>query len=214
LDEDHSAHPFKGNLDHHASADRQTSDVAKDNLPQRAADNLPHGPVQHADNGSPTVTDGAHPPNSDLPASADPDLLQHPDDSFKFADDGSAHPDPVPHDSPPLTALSGDLSGDHGPAAPALAQTSDVPGAVMSEAAPKQIGNDQFIFGKDFGHDAIADLKPDMIEIDPTTIAEIKHLLDIAPDTNAVSALNPTDGTAPQDMTKVQAPYQGDFHFA
>jgi hypothetical protein len=53
-----------------------------------------------------------------------------------------------------------------------------------------------------------------MIKIDPTTIAEIKHLLDIAPDTNAVNTLDPTHGTAPQDMTKVQAPYQGDFHFA
>jgi hypothetical protein len=287
-----SAQPFKPNSDHHASADPETSDIAKDHQLQHAADNLPHGPAQHDDNGSPAVTDGAHPahpqfdgnqpanpkfaddgsappglvphdpspptalssdlseehsahpsnPNLGHHASADPDindiakdhLPQHPadnlphepaqladngllgvtDDSFKFAHDGSAHPDPVPHDPPPLTALSGDLSGDHGPAAPALAQTSDVPGAVMSDAAPKQIGNDQFIFAKDFGHDAIADLKPDMIEIDPTTIAEIKHLLDIAPDTNAVNTLDPTHAPAPQDMTKVQAPYQGDFHFA
>jgi hypothetical protein len=191
LSEDHSADPFKPNSDHYASADPETSDVAKDQLPQDPADNLPHGSAQHADNG----------------------LLGGPDDSFKFADNDSAHPGPVPHDLPPLTALSGDLSGDHGPAAPALAQTFDVPGAMMSDAAPKQIGNDQFIFGKDF-HDTIADLKPDMTELDPPTIADIQHLLDIAPDTNAVSALDPTHAPEPQDMTKVQVPYQNDFHLA
>jgi hypothetical protein len=29
-----------------------------------------------------------------------------------------------------------------------------------------------------------------------------------------VSALDPTHAPAPQDMTKVQVPHQGDFHFA
>jgi hypothetical protein len=281
LSGEHSAHPSKPNSDHHASADPETSDTAKDHLPQHAADNLPHGPAQHADNGPPTVIEGAHPahphfdnfkfadddsahtgkvphdpptalssdlsgehsahpskPNSDHHPSANPetsdtakDLLQHAadnlhhgpaqlanngllggtDDSFKFADNDSAHPGPIPHDPPPLTAPSGDLSGNHGPAAPALPQTFDVPGAEMSGAAP----NDQFIFGKDFGHDAIADVKSDMIEIDPTTIAEIQQLLDIAHDSNAVSPLDPHYAMAQQDVIKAQLPQPpGEFHFA
>jgi hypothetical protein len=53
------------------------------------------------------------------------------------------------------------LSGDHGSAVPALAQTFNVPGKVMSDAASEQSGNDQFIFEKNF-HDTTADLKPDI----------------------------------------------------
>jgi len=54
--------------------------------------------------------------------------------NFKFADDGSAHPGAVvPHDSPILTALLSDSSGTHGPAAPDLAKTFNVPGIVMSD---------------------------------------------------------------------------------
>jgi len=276
------------NSDHHPSADPGTSDIAQDHLLQHAADNSPHGPAQHDGNGSPAVTDGAHPahphsdanqpanpqfaddgradtgpmphdpppptalsndlgedhpaspvkPNSDDHASADPGtsdiaqdhLLQHaadnsphgpaqldnnglpggPDDSFKFADDDSAHPGPVPHDPPPLTTPSGDLSGEHGPAEPALAQTFDVPGAVMSGAAP----GDQFIFGQDF-HTTIADLNPDVPELDPTTIAEIQQLLDIAHDSNAVGTLDPHHAMAPQDVINAPLPQPpGEFHFA
>jgi hypothetical protein len=81
----------------------------------------------------------------------------------------------------------------------------------VSEAPSDHIGKDQFIFGKNF-HDPIADLKPDMIETDHTTIAEIHHLLkNTTLDANAVSTLNPT---APQDMTKVHLSHQGDLHFA
>jgi hypothetical protein len=159
-------------------------------------------PTQHDDNGSPAATDGAHP--GDLPV----DVNQLP--SFKFADDGGAHPGTVPHDPPTVTALSSDLSGDHGPAAPALANTVNVPGTVMSDAA-----SDKFIFGKSSGHDTVADHKPDMIEIDHTVSTDIQHLLDTAHETNAVSMLDPNHATAPQDMTKVQLPHhQGDFHFA
>ncbi len=161
LSEDHSAHSFKPNSDHHASADREISDVAKDNLPQHAADNLPHGPSQHADNGPPAVTEGAHPANphsdnfkfadnpadnlphgpaqhndSGSPAVAEGGHPAHPLDNFKFADDDSAHPGPVPHDPPPLTALSSDLSGDHGPAAPAAAQTVNALGPVPHDPPP------------------------------------------------------------------------------
>jgi hypothetical protein len=269
---DHPAHPFNPNSDHHASSDPKVNDIAK-GLPQHPADNLPHGPAQLANNGSPGVSgdsfkfadDGsahpgagphdpppltalssdssgdhpAHPfnPNSDHHASSDPEtndiakaLPQHAadnphgpaqlanngspgvsGDSFKFADDGSAHPGAGPHDPSPLTALSSDSSGDHGPVAPALAQTFNAPGTTVSEAAPDHIGKDQFMFGKNF-HDTIADLKPDMIETDHTTNAEIQHLLkNPTLDTNAVSTLNPT---APQDMTKVHLSHQGDLHFA
>jgi hypothetical protein len=94
------------------------------------------------------------------------------------------------------------LSGDHGSAAPALAQTFNVPGTVVSDAAAEQIGPDQFIFGKDF-HNTIADLKPDVPEIDHPIIAEIQHLLDIAHDTNAVGA--PGDGPTRCDQGPVAA---------
>jgi hypothetical protein len=153
-------------------------------------------------NGVFTGTDRAHP--VDLPV----DVNQLP--SFKFAADGSTHPGTVTYGQPTLTELSGDLSGDHGPAAPALAKTFNVPGTVMSDAA-----SDKFIFGQGFDHNTIADHKPDMNEIDHTVPAAIQHLLDTAHDTNAVSALDPNHATALQDMTKVQLPHhQGDFHFA
>jgi hypothetical protein len=80
----------------------------------------------------------------------------------------------------------------------------------MSGAAP----GDQFIFGQDF-HDTIADLKPDMTELDPTTIAEIHQLLDIAHDSNAVGTLDPHHAMAPQDVINASLPQPpGEFHFA
>jgi hypothetical protein len=42
----------------------------------------------------------------------------------------------------------------------------------------------------------------DTIEIDPTTIAEIQQLLDIAHDSNAVSPLDPHYAMAQQDVIK------------
>jgi hypothetical protein len=176
LGEDHPASPVKPNLDHSASADPETSDTAKDHVLQHPADNLPHGPAQHADNGSPAVTDGDHPAHPDF-------------DNFKFADDDSAH---------------NDLSGEHGPAAPALAKTFD----------GLDPGSDQFIFAKSFDHEPPADLKSDVPEIDHAKNDEIQQLLDIAHDSNAVSPLDPNHAIAPQDVTKVQVPHQGDFHFA
>jgi hypothetical protein len=81
---------------------------------------------------------------------------------------------------------------------------------VMSDAA-----SDQFIFGKNFVHNTVADVKPDMTEIDHTVIADIQHLLHTAHDTNAMSTLDPNHATAPQDMTEVQLPHHhGDFHLA
>jgi len=188
---------------HHAIADPEISlaSITPNHLAEHPADNSLHIPVQLDGNGVRTVIDGAHP--SDLPV----DLNQLP--SFKFADDGSTHPGTAPNGQPTLTALSGDLSGDHGPAVAALAKTFNVTGTVMSDAA-----SDKFIFGKGFDHDTIADHKPDMTEIDHTVPAAIQHLLDVAHDTNAVSALDPNHASA-QDMTKVQLPHhQGDFHFA
>jgi hypothetical protein len=170
-----SAQPFKLNSDHHANADPETSDTAKDHVLQHPADNLPHGPGQHADNGSPAVTDGDHPAHPDF-------------DNFKFADDDSAH---------------NDLSGEHGPAAPALAKTFD----------GLDPGSDQFIFAKSFDHEPPADLKSDVPEIDHAPSDEIQQLLDIAHDSNAVSPLDPNHAIAPQDMSKVPQP-PGEFHFA
>jgi hypothetical protein len=196
--EDASA--FKPNVDHHGNTDPEIKDIAKDHLLRHPADSLLHMPAQLDDNGG--MTDGANPahPHSDV------NQL----DTFKFADDGSAHPGTVPHDPPTVTALSSDLSGDHGLAAPSLANTVNVPGTVMSDAA-----SDKFIFGKSSGHDTVADHKPDTTEIDHTVSTDIQHLLATAHDTNAVSTLDPNHATAPQDMTKVQLPHHhGDFQFA
>jgi hypothetical protein len=102
--EDHSSFSFKPNLDQHASANPEISYIANPPL-QHPADNLPHGAAQLADNGSPAVADGAHP--------AQPHFDGNQRVDFKFADDGSVHPVTGPHDPPPLTALSSDLSGDH-----------------------------------------------------------------------------------------------------
>jgi hypothetical protein len=101
---DYSALPFMTNWDHHASASPDINDIAK-GLLQHPADTLFHMPAQLADNGSPTVSDGAHP--------AHPHFDENQPASFKFADDGSSHPGPVPHDPPPLAALSSDFSEDH-----------------------------------------------------------------------------------------------------
>jgi len=204
IGKDTSVQSTPADNDHHASADPEINlaCIAKNDLPQHPADNSLHMPAQLDDNGSPAVTDGAQP--------AHPHSDGNQLDTFKFADDGSAHPGTVPYDPPTVTALSSNLSGDHGPAAPALANTVNVPGTVMSDPA-----SDKFIFGKSSGHDTVADHKPDMTEIDHTVSTDIQHLLDTAHDTNAVSTLDPNHGTAPQDMTKVQLPHhQGDFHFA
>jgi hypothetical protein len=172
---------------HHAIADPQInlSYVAPNHLPQHLADHSLHMPAQLDGNGVRA--------------------------SFKFADNDSAHPGTiVPHDPPTLTALLSDSSGTHGPAAPDLAKTFDVPGTVMSDAAL-----DKFIFAGNLGHDIVAGHNPDMTEIGHTVPADIQHVLDTAHDTNAVSTLDPNHATAPQDITKVQLPHhQGDFHFA
>jgi hypothetical protein len=185
---DDSAQPGKTNQDHHASADPQINDVANNHPLQPPADNSLLAAAQPEDNGSPAVTDG---------------------DSFKFADNDSAHPGTIPNYPPALTAPSNDLSGNHEAAAPALAKPFDVSGTVMS-AAP-----DQFMFAENTGHGPSADHKTDMTEIDHTVSTDIQQVLDTAHDTNAVSALDPNHGTAPQDMANVQLPHhQGDFHFA
>jgi hypothetical protein len=210
---------------HHPIADPNINlaSIAPNQSPEHAADNLPPTPGQpddgphpadpsvdvnevpsfkFADNGSDhgTGPDGAHP--------AHPQVDGNQSDSFKFADDGD-HPGTITNDPTAVTAPSSDSSGTHGPAAPTLAKTFDVPSAGMS-AAP-----DQFVFADNAGHGPVADHNSDVTEIDHTVPADIQHLLDTAHDTNAVSTLDPNHATAPQDMTKVQLPHhQGDFHFA
>jgi LuxR family quorum sensing-dependent transcriptional regulator len=196
------AFQFKPNLDHHASANPHINDIAEDHLSQHLTDNVPHGRAQHGDNGSPAMTDGDHPAHPHF-------------DNIKFADDDSAHPS---NDPPGLPALLSDLSGDHGPAAAALAKTFGPPGLTMSNdlsgdhgpAAPAlaktfdvhpAIDGDQFIFGKSFDH-----AKPDVHEIDHATIAEIQDLLEIAHDSNAASPLEPHHAMAPQDVIKAHWP--------
>jgi hypothetical protein len=90
-----------------------------------------------------------------------------------------------------------------------LAPTFDIPGTVIA-AVSQQIGNDQFIFEGKFDHKQIADLKPDVPEIDHAKTAEIQHLLDIAQDTNTMSPADPHHGTDLQDMPKAPLPSQHD----
>jgi hypothetical protein len=75
-----SPHSFKSNSDHHA--DPKNDDIANNHLPQQPNDNSLHAPAQHDDNGSPVVT-GARPADQ---------INGKQSDSFKFADNDSAHP--------------------------------------------------------------------------------------------------------------------------
>src|SRR5262249_30686796 len=97
---DDSAHPFKTNLDHHASAVSDISSAAENRTRQHAADDSRHTREQPDDNGSPAETDGAHLPRGQVDKSESA--------SAKFTDDGSALPGKVPH----VTALSSEVSGD------------------------------------------------------------------------------------------------------
>src|SRR5262249_46460280 len=69
---------------------------------QQPADNSLHTPAQHDDNGSPAVTDGAHPGRGQVDGieSASP----------KLADDGSTNSGKDAHDPPPPTPRSTDVS--------------------------------------------------------------------------------------------------------
>src|SRR5262249_16357083 len=119
------APPGKANLGHHASADPHINDAANNHPLQPPADNSLLAAAQLDDNGSSAVTNG---------------------DSFKFADNDSAHPGTIPNDPTAVTAPSSDSSGTHGPSAPALVKTLDVPDAGMSPTP------DQFVFADNAGH--------------------------------------------------------------
>ena len=59
----------------------------------------------------------------------------------------------------------------------------------MTHATSAQAGSsDEFIFRKDFVHDAIVDLRTDLTDIDHTKLAEIQHLMETVSNsgTNAV----------------------------
>jgi hypothetical protein len=195
--EDTSVQPTPADNGYQANADPEINFASN---AEHSADNSLHTPAQHDESGSPVVSDGAHPADQ---------VDGKQSDSFKFADNDSAHPGTIPIDPPALTAPSSDSSGAHGPAASALAKPSDIPGAVMS-AAP-----DQFVFADKADHGLATDHKSDMTEIDHPVPADIQQVLDTAHAANAVSPPDPGHTTAPQDMTKVQLPHHhGDFHFA
>src|SRR5262245_17610148 len=107
----YSAFPFKPNVDHPATIDPgiNLAFIPKDQPLQHPADNLIHIPAQR-DHGA----DPAH-PHVDGTQSA----------NAKVAHDGGVNPGAVPSDPPTLTAPSSDLSGTHGPAAPALEPGED-----------------------------------------------------------------------------------------
>jgi AcrR family transcriptional regulator len=194
-DGDHTASGFKPSVDHEATVDPgiNFASVPKGRLLQHPADNLSHIPAQPDHGADPT-----HP---------HVEVEQSP--SFKSADDGSANPGTGLSDPPTLTAPSSDSSGAHGPAAPALAKPSDIPGAVMS-AAP-----DQFVFADKADHGLATDHKSDMTEIDHPVPADIQQVLDTAHAANAVSPPDPGHANALPETANVQAPHHhGDFHFA
>src|SRR5262249_42587898 len=137
---------------HHADADPKINDDSNAGHP---ADNSRHTHAQDDDDGSPAVTDGAHPGHgqADRSESASP----------KFADDGGTNSGKVSHEPPALTALSNEVSGDdpahgahtpHGqadrsePASPKSADDGDAhPGKVSHEppaltALPNEVSGD------------------------------------------------------------------------
>jgi transcriptional regulator with XRE-family HTH domain len=219
----HSAFQFKPSMDHHAVTDPKINDITKEHPEHPAhphpdnfkfADNDDHpGKASHEDSKINDITK-EHPEHPAHP---------HPD-NFKFADNDD-HPGKASHEDSKINDIAKEQpehpayphsdnfkfadegNADVGHLAHAHFDNAKVPGTVMSDAA-----SDQFIFEK--GHDKVADVKPDIIEIDHA-VADIRHLLHTAHDANAVGALDPNHTTAPQDMTKVQLPHHhGDFHFA
>src|SRR5262249_61740528 len=133
----HSCQPRQTHLLPPPTTTLCTHDVANTHPLQPPADNSLQAPAQPDDNGSSAVTNG---------------------DSFKFADNDSAHPGTIPNDPPALTGPSSGPSGAHGPAAPTLATTFDVPATVM-RAAP-----DKLMFAENAGHGPGADHKTDKTE--------------------------------------------------
>jgi hypothetical protein len=178
------------------------------------------------------VSDGAHPADQ-------VDGTQS--DSFKFADNDSAHPGTGPDGAHPAHAqvdvaqLPSFKFADNDSAHPGTipndpaaltAPSSDSSGAhgpaASALAKPSDIPGavmsaapDQFVFADKADHGLATDHKSDMTEIDHPVPADIQQILDTAHAANAVSPLDPNHATAPQDMTKVQLPHHhGDFHFA
>jgi transcriptional regulator with XRE-family HTH domain len=203
-DKDHPAHPHSDNFkfadddsahlgnvkgkDKDISA--QSSGVSEDQFKTKLDDHHASADPKIDDiakGHSPQHTPAQHDDNGS-PAVIDKAHPVHPhSDNFKFADDDSAHP------------------GHANDGKDASAQST--PADTVSDAA-----SDQFIFGKGFVHETIAD-KSDMTETDHT-VADIQHLLHSAHDTNAVNAHDMDHTTGPQDMTKVHLPqHHGDFHF-
>jgi hypothetical protein len=194
----HSDHPFKPDSDHPASAGPETAHPHFDNF--KFADDAHPGKVPHD---PPTAlssdVSGEHPahpfkPDSDHPASADPEI----------GDIAKDHP---PQHSP-----------DNLPQVPAQHGEDGSPAVTGGTPHPHF---DNFKFADDDSpgnvpHDSGHPFKTsldDMPEIDHPIIAEMQHLLDIAHGANAESAVNPHDPVAPQDAAKAPLPPQHDaFH--
>lgn len=170
-----------------------------------------HTPPPQADGNQLKLADASNDPGAGLDGihPADPQVDANQFDILKLAKDAD-HPDATPTNAPTaLTGLSSDPSGTHGPAAPTLAKTFDVPDAGTNQAA------DQFIFAEKAGHDPVADHKLDVVEIDHSLASDLQQLLEIADQANPASTLDLHPAIAPQDTAKVQAQhYQDAFHLA
>jgi hypothetical protein len=235
---DDSAHPFKTNLDHHASADPDISDVAK---------NL-YTPLHPDDNGSPVVADRAH----TAPQAGAKQL-----DSFKFADAGSAHPDTAPngahtadpqvdgkhlkladgvhgaHTADPQTdgnesdsfkfVDGGDLAGTIPNGRPTILSAASSDSSGTTGPAPPTLAQtfdvaepgmssapNQFIFAEKAGHDWVADHKPNVVEADHSLPHDVQQLLEIADQMNSASTPEPHHAIAPQHVANVQTQHHQD----
>ena len=162
-------------------------------------------------------------------------------DSFKFADNDSAHPGTGPDGAHPAHAqvdvaqLPSFKFADNDSAHPGTipndpaaltAPSSDSSGAhgpaASALAKPSDIPGavmsaapDQFVFADKADHGLPTDHKSDMTEIDHPVPADIQQVLDTAHAANAVSPPDPGHANALPETANVQAPHHQDaFHFA
>src|SRR6516164_5280464 len=227
--EDTSVQPTPADNGYQANADPEINFASN---AEHSADNSRHTSAQHDESGSPVVSDGAHPADQ-------VDGTQS--DSFKFADNDSAHPGTGPDGAHPAHAqvdvaqLPSFKFADNDSAHPGTipndpaaltAPSSDSSGAhgpaASALAKPSDIPGavmsaapDQFGFADKADHGLATDHKSDMTEIDHPVHADIQQVLDTAHAANAVSPPDLGHANALPEAANVQAPHHhGDLHLS
>jgi len=227
--EDTSVQPTPADNGYQANADPEINFASN---AEHSADNSLHTPAQHDESGSPVVSDGAHPADQ---------VDGKQSDSFKFADNDSAHPGTGPDGVHPAHAqvdvdqLPSFKFADNDSAHPGAipndpaaltAPSSDSSGAhgpaASALAKPSDIPGavmsaapDQFVFADKADHGLATDHKSDMTEIDHPVHADIQQVLDTAHAANAVSPPDLGHANALPEAANVQAPHHhGDLHLS